>query len=106
MTEIPSPVQRLIDATNAGDTSAFLAGFTEDGAVDDWGRTFRGSDAITDWSNAEFIGKQVTLDITTADVSGHVTTIVAQVGGNGFNGPSTFGFTTAGDLVSLMTITG
>jgi hypothetical protein len=102
---VPSPVQRLIDATNAGDTAAFLAVFTEDGAVDDWGRTFRGVDAITGWSDAEFIGKQVTLDITTADVSGQVTTIVAQVGGNGFNGPSTFGFTTAGDRVSLMTIT-
>lgn len=104
MSEVPVPVQRLIDATNAGDTAAFLAGFTTDGAVDDWGRTFRGSDEISGWSAAEFIGKQVTLDITSSGVEGHVTTIVAQVGGNGFNGASTFGFTTAGDRVSLMTI--
>ncbi len=104
MTAVPLPVQRLIDASNAGDQAAFLDGFTTDGAVDDWGRTFRGRDEIAGWSDAEFIGKQVTLAVTSAQQSGDVTTVIAQVGGNGFNGSSTFGFTIDGDLVSLMTI--
>jgi hypothetical protein len=104
MSDLPAPVQRLIDASDAGDQTAFLDSFTSDGAVDDWGRTFRGRDEIAGWSDGEFIGKQVTLEVTSTAQSGHVTTVIAQVGGNGFNGPSTFAFTTSGDLVSLMTI--
>jgi hypothetical protein len=36
-------IQTLIDAANNGDIDAFLAGFTADGVVDDWGREFRGA---------------------------------------------------------------
>ena len=39
-TELPAPVAAVIDATNAGDRARFLAAFTLDGAVDDWGRVF------------------------------------------------------------------
>lgn len=104
MTDLPAPVQRLIDASNSGDRAAFVDSFTADGAVDDWGRTFGGRDAIAGWSDAEFIGKQVTLEVTSAEQTGDVSTVIAQVGGNGFNGPSTFAFTVSGELLSLMTI--
>ena len=53
---LPKPVQALVDAANRGDTPAFLAGFTPDGVVDDWGREFRGPADIQGWSDAEFIG--------------------------------------------------
>ena len=43
---VPGPVQVLLDAANAGDTEAFLAGFTEEGLVDDWGREFVGAAQI------------------------------------------------------------
>ena len=36
----PAPVARLLQAANDHDTDAFLAGFTDDGIVDDWGREF------------------------------------------------------------------
>ncbi len=104
MTEVPAAVQRLLDAANAGDTDAFLAGFTEDGVVDDWGREFRDADAIRGWSDDEFIGKQVSLDVTGVTARSGETVVTAQVGGNGFNGPSHFSFRVAGDLVSQMTI--
>lgn len=42
----PEPVARLLRAANANDIDAFLAGFTADGVVDDWGREFAGADAI------------------------------------------------------------
>jgi NAD(P)-dependent dehydrogenase (short-subunit alcohol dehydrogenase family) len=108
MTEprLPAPVRQAVDATNAGDLDAFLALFTPDGAVDDWGRVFTGSDAIRAWSDAEFIGKQVTLTLTGSRTDGDTTTISTQVGGNGFNGPSDFAFTLDGDRISLMRITG
>jgi hypothetical protein len=105
MTEHVHPaVQRLLDAANGGDIDDFLAGFTADGVVDDWGREFRGADRIRAWSDAEFIGKRVTLDVRAVERRGGETVVTAQVGGNGFNGPSHFAFLVDGDLVSRMTI--
>jgi ketosteroid isomerase-like protein len=104
MSVTPTPVQRLLDAVNAGDTHAFLASFTEDGFVDDWGRVFTGGDAIKGWSDNELIGKQATLAPTQVTGEGDSVTVIATVGGNGFNGPSTFTFGVRGDHVSGMTI--
>ena len=107
MAEVPTAVQNVLDAANAGDTDAFLDAFAAgDGAVDDWGRVFRGRDRIREWSDAEFIGKQVTLEVTGVRSEGATTVVSAQVGGNGFNGPSDFAFEVSGDQVALMRITG
>jgi hypothetical protein len=102
--DLPEPVATLLRAANNGDADAFVAGFTPQGTVDDWGREFTGAQAIRGWSDAEFIGKQVSLDVTGIAHEGHDTVITAQVGGNGFNGPSHFRFTVAGDKVSRMEI--
>jgi hypothetical protein len=104
--DLPEPVRAAVAAVAALDTDAFLAAFGDDGAVDDWGRVFRGPDAVRGWSDAEFIGKLVTLDITAVRTEGDVVTVSAQVGGQGFNGPSDFAFTVDGDHVALMRITG
>jgi hypothetical protein len=101
---LPEPVARLLEAANRHDTDGFLASFTEDGVVDDWGREFAGADAIRGWSDAEFIGVEVTLAVTAASIDGDVTTITAQVGGSGFNGPSTFTFAVRDERVARMTI--
>jgi hypothetical protein len=101
---IPAPVQALVDAANANDTDAFLAGFTSEGVVDDWGREFPGADRIRSWSDNEFIGKQVSLVVAKAEERDGETVVTAEVGGNGFNGPSHFSFRVEGDLVSRMTI--
>jgi hypothetical protein len=105
MSELPRPLARLLDAANGHDSDAFLASFTEDGVVDDWGREFAGAAAIKGWSNREFIGVDVNLDVRDTEVSpdGEIT-ISAQVGGGGFNGPSHFSFTLRDGLVSRMTI--
>lgn len=105
-TDVPAPVARLLDAANAHDTDAFLSTFTTDGVVDDWGREFRGTAAIRGWSDNEFIGVRVVLDVTGVERDGDATTITAQVGGDGFNGPShfTFAVDAAADRVTRMTI--
>ena len=103
-TDPPRPVQAIVDAANSGDTAAFLAAFTTEGVVDDWGREFRGATEIAGWSNAEFIGVAVELTVVGVERDGDHTVVAAQVGGNGFNGPSHFAFETAGGLVSRMTI--
>jgi hypothetical protein len=97
-------VRTLVDAANAGDTAGFLAGFTSDGVVDDWGREFRGAADIEGWSDAEFIGAEVSLEVEEVELDGPRTIVAATVGGNGFNGPSTFTFVTVGGHVSRMTI--
>jgi hypothetical protein len=100
----PEPVARLLQAANAHDTAAFLASFTDDGVVDDWGREFAGPEAIKLWSDKEFIGVGVVLNISATTTDGDVTTVAADVGGSGFNGPSRFMFTVRDGLVSRMTI--
>ncbi|MDX6569486.1 MAG: hypothetical protein QOH15_2064 [Gaiellales bacterium] len=102
--ELPRPVRTLVDAANAGDTAAFLAGFAADAVVDDWGRVFRGAADIDGWSDAEFIGVDVSLEVEEVELDGTRTIVAATVGGNGFNGPSTFTFLTVGGHVSRLTI--
>jgi hypothetical protein len=104
MPPLPEPVARLLQAANDNDVDAFLAGFTAEGVVDDWGREFVGADAIRSWSDNEFIGKRVTLDVRDTEQRGATTVVTAQVGGEGFNGPSHFSFTVDGDRVARMTI--
>ena len=102
--ELPGPVGAAIDAANGGDTEAFLACFTPNGVVDDWGREFRGPTEIAGWSDKEFIGVDVSLTVDAVTTEGADTTVTAQVGGSGFNGPSHFTFTVDGDRVARMTI--
>jgi hypothetical protein len=102
--ELPAPVAAAIEAANDNDTDAFLAALTPDAVVDDWGREFHGPEAIRGWSDNEFIGVEVSLDVKSAEQQGNATAVSAEVGGKGFNGPSTFTFDVAGDRVSRMTI--
>jgi hypothetical protein len=101
---IPVPVENLLNAANRHDAEAFIAGFVEDGVVDDWGREFSGPEAIRGWSDREFIGKRVSLEIRDVRQDGDTTVVSAQVGGDGFNGPSHFSFLLGGARVSRMTI--
>ena len=100
----PEPVARLLQAANGHDTDAFLASFTDDGVVDDWGRELAGAEAIRGWSDKEFIGVDVVLTVTDVASDGDVTTVTADVGGSGFNGPSHLMFSVRDGLVSRMTI--
>lgn len=93
-----------MDAANRGDVEGFLDSFTPRGVVDDWGREFAGREAIRGWSDAEFIGKQVSLEVTDVEQDGARTVVTAQVGGSGFTGPSHFTFEADGSFLARMTI--
>ena len=64
----------------------------------------RGPDAIRGWSDREFIGVDVSLEVTAVEQSDGATTVTATVGGRGFNGPSHFTFDVDGDRVARMQI--
>ena len=102
---MPTAVRTLIDAVNAGDTDAFLNTFDADGIVDDWGRQFRGYQAIKEWSDAEFIGAHCQLEVTSVQAHDTRTLVVAQVSSSGFNGRTTFTFELHGDAVAALRLT-
>ena len=102
---IPAAVQRALTAIDEQDTDAFVAAFGQDGFVDDWGRQFRGPEQIRSWSDNELIGKHATFSATQVSTPGNPITLLTQVGGDGFNGPSHFTFSVQGDEIASMTIT-
>ncbi len=106
MTKLPGVVQRAIDAINSGDVDAFVTTFVPSaGTVNDWGRELVGASAIRAWGTQEIIGRQVTLEVITSyatDVGDCV--VLAQIGGNCYNGPATLTFRTADDLLISMLI--
>jgi hypothetical protein len=104
--ELPEAVRRVVAATNAGDGAAFVAAFTGDGYVDDWGRVFRGSDEIARWDAGENTGVHAHFEVQEGTVDGDTVTARLAVSGGGFNGPSTFTFEVDGDRVRSMRITG
>jgi ketosteroid isomerase-like protein len=103
--QLPEAVRRLVEATNAGDGAAFVDAFTEDGVVDDWGRTFRGPVEIGRWNEAENIGVHAQFRVQDFTADGDTVTARFAVSGGGFNGPSTFTFEVDGDRVRSMRIT-
>jgi len=106
MTHAPSPISAFIDATNAGDSEAFVAAFTADGSLDDWGRVSRGHDGIREWDRTDNIGKQSHFELVDiAEETEPETYLVRlKVTGNGFNGTSPFRFTLRGDLIESVVI--
>jgi hypothetical protein len=89
-TDLPPPVARLLEATNAEDTTSFLESFTEDGVVDDWGREFAGRDRIAEWDAAENIGVHSRIEATSVEVDGDTVRFGVRVSGGGYNGGGTF----------------
>lgn len=102
--DLPAPVRAVIAAANAHDMEAFLGCFSEDGVVGDWGREFQGADEIRAWSDREFIGVNVNLEVTAVEGRNGRTVVAARVRGEGFNGPCHFKFQLEGDKVTRMIV--
>jgi hypothetical protein len=87
-TGLPEPIQRFIDATNAGDSDAFVSAFTDDAFLSDWGREFHGHDGVRRWDSTDNIGVNSHFDLVdyrqAADPDTY--TVTLTVTGDGFNG--------------------
>ena len=101
---IPPAMQRIFDATNAGDSAAFVQSFAPNGVVDDWGREFAGHDAIAGWNARENIGVQSHFAIHDVIRDGTAYVATVTVNSNGYNGGGTFTVEVDGDLISRFTI--
>ena len=86
--EVPDPIRAFVDATNAADSDAFVAAFTPDATLVDWGRTFTGHDGVRDWDRTDNIGVQARFDLLDVQPGNEPGSYVAtiRVSGNGYNG--------------------
>ncbi|KUM24982.1 ketosteroid isomerase [Mesorhizobium loti] len=100
----PDPIRRFVEATNAGDTEAFLETFTADALLTDWGRSFRGRDGIARWNQSDNIGVRSHLDIVRIAQSDGGYHVRINVAGDGFNGEGDMTFTLDGDRIASLII--
>ena len=106
MAATPEEIQRFVDATNRGDTDAFVEAFTEDAHLDDWGRSFDGRAGVRSWDSTDNIGVQAHVDVL--DVrpgqtdQEYVATI--RVSGNGYNGTGPMAFRLRDGLIAELRI--
>jgi SnoaL-like protein len=102
--DAPAPIRELAEATNAGDTERFVAAFTDDAYLNDWGREFHGHGGVRDWDSTDNIGKQAQFEIVSVapgkDPESYVVSM--KVTGNGFNGTGAMAITLRdGKIASL-----
>jgi len=108
MTTLPSAIQAFIDATNSADTDAFVAAFTTDAYLDDWGREFHGRDGVRSWDRTDNIGKQSHFELVSVE-PGEATgafVVTLTVSGNGYNGTGPMVFQLRDGLISSLIISG
>jgi hypothetical protein len=104
MADLEAPIQRMIDATNRGDTEAFLDCFTEDAHLVDWGREFRGQSGVASWNQTDNIGKQAHFEALAQREDGDDYVVTMVVTGGGYNGTGDIVFTLDGERISRMII--
>ena len=108
--ELPGPVARYIEASNAGNRDGLLASFVEDALVNDAQREFRGTAAILTWAEREIFGANVVMRVERADDHHDLIVVLARVEGTfpkaGLPDPLrlTFYFTLAGDKIASLII--
>jgi len=104
--DAPAAITAFIDATNAGDSDAFVAAFTEDAFLADWGREFVGHEGIAEWDRTDNIGKRSHFDLLAVKPGLGDQQFIAtvMVSGEGFTGTSDLEFTVRGDRVARLVI--
>lgn len=102
--DVPAPVAAFVDSINTADTDAFVALFTPDGHVDDWGTPYRGHDGVRRWAGSDAIGAGARMTLLSATTEGDTTTVRFDWRSTVFTGQSTGIFVTRGDRLVSFTI--
>lgn len=103
---LPAAIRAFIDATNAGDSDAFVAAFTPDAYLNDWGREFHGHAGVRDWNRTDNIGVRSHFDLVGVEPGDAPDTYIVTltVSGDGYNGTGPMRFELRDDLVARLTI--
>lgn len=86
--ELPEPIRTFIDATNRGDTDAFVNAFTDDANLNDWGREFSGHQGVRKWDSTDNIGVRSHFELVewAAEPEPDTYLVTLTVTGDGYNG--------------------
>lgn len=102
--DVPAPVQAMVDAINAADIEAFVAAFTPDGYVSDWGTVKAGPEGVRSWAGSDAIGAGARMTVLSATTEGDTTRIRFGWTSRVFNGESDGVFVVDGDRLASFTI--
>jgi hypothetical protein len=104
--QLPAAIQDFIEATNRGDSDAFVAAFTEDAYLNDWGREFHGHDGVRSWNGTDNIGVRSHFELVSTEPGAapgsYVVTL--KVTGDGFNGTGPMNFELRDGRISRLLI--
>lgn len=103
-TNVPDPIRRMFDATNAADPDAFVACFTDDAYLEDLGRSFEGHDGIRSWDETDNIGVGMHFDFESARREGSEWLVTVDARSDRFNGTGKFRITLDGDRIARFII--
>ncbi|MGH1549921.1 nuclear transport factor 2 family protein [Leifsonia poae] len=86
--ELPEAIRIFIDATNRGDTDAFVNAFTDDATLMDWGREFTGHHGVRKWDSTDNIGVRSHFELVdwSAGPDPDTYMVTLKVTGDGYNG--------------------
>lgn len=102
---LPDPIQQFVETTNRSDSAAFVATFTDEATLDDWGRVFRGHKGIRSWDSTDNIGVNANFELISWKATGEYTfVVVLKVTGDGHNGTGPMEFTLEDDRISRLII--
>lgn len=85
---LPPVLQSAVDAINAGDEGAFVAAFSPDGIINDWGRILTGTEGVRSWARSDAIDAQARMTVLEAATTANTTHIVFDWQSRVFNGRS------------------
>jgi ketosteroid isomerase-like protein len=103
----PAAVTAFIDATNSADSDAFVAAFTDDAYVRDWGREFTGHDGVASWNRSDNIGVGMHFELIQCEEKGEDRYIVRlKCTSRRFNGTGDMRMTLRNGLISRLEIDG
>ena len=96
----------FFEATNTTDRARFLAAFSDDAVLDDWGHQYVGRDAIRGWNETDNMGVSSHFDVLGHKIEDGAYVVSIEVRGDGYNGGGAMTFRLDGDLISRIDITG
>ncbi|MFG3206643.1 nuclear transport factor 2 family protein [Streptomyces sp. NPDC048192] len=104
--ELPDAIRVFIEATNNGDSEAFVAAFAPDAYLNDWGREFHGHRGVGDWNRTDNIGVQAHFDLVSARQAAEDGRylLTLKVSGNGYNGTGPMDFQLCDGLIASLRI--
>ena len=105
-THLPASIRTFIDATNSADSDAFVAAFTADAYLNDWGREFHDHNGVRAWNRTDNIGVHAHFDLIDAtpgeQPDSYIVTL--RVSGDGYNGAGPMRFELRDNLIARLLI--